>query len=64
MSCYEFSVITPFHNVDLKVFEKTVQYMKDQTIGFDKIEWVVVLHNCDQEHLDGAKKCWADMTMS
>lgn len=56
MSNYEFSVITPFHNVDLSVFEKTVSYMKKQTIGFDKIEWIVVLHNCKPEYVEGAKK--------
>ena len=44
---YEISVITPFHNVDLRYFDKCVRSMLAQTIGFERIEWIIVMHNCE-----------------
>ena len=35
---YKVSVITPFHNVDMGMFEKCVESMRCQTIGFENIE--------------------------
>ena len=53
---YIISVITPFHNVDFKMFNCCIHSMLKQTIGFDNIEWIIALHNCDQEHIDYVKK--------
>ncbi|GEM_PF-4992437 len=39
---YKVSVVTPFHNVELGVFEKAYQSMKSQTIGFENIQWIVI----------------------
>ncbi len=47
---YEVSVITPFHNVDMNMFRRCCESMLAQTIGFEKIEWIVVLHNCEPEY--------------
>ena len=46
---YEISVITPVHKVRMDMFVRSFESMKDQTFGFENIEWVVVLHNCTEE---------------
>lgn len=43
---YKISIITPFHNVDMKLFEDCAASMRRQTIGFENIEWIIVVHNC------------------
>lgn len=48
---YKVSVVTPFHNVDMGMFEKCAQSMRDQTIGFENIEWIIVVHNCQPHYL-------------
>ena len=48
---YKVSVITPFHNVDMAMFQKCVDGMRCQTIGFDNIEWIIVVHNCKPLYL-------------
>lgn len=52
----EISVITPFHNVDMDIFEDCFQSMINQTLGIDNIEWIIVLHNCEQKYIDAVKK--------
>ena len=52
----EITVITPFHNVDMNIFESCFHSMVSQTIGIDNIEWIIVLHNCDQEYVDAVKE--------
>lgn len=56
MSKYSFSVITPFHNVDMAMFENAARHMEQQTVGFENIEWVIVCHNCDEEHLKAVRE--------
>lgn len=56
MSKYSFSVITPFHNVDMEMFENAARHMEQQTVGFENIEWVIVCHNCDEEHLKAVRE--------
>ncbi|MBP5595457.1 MAG: GH3 auxin-responsive promoter family protein [Pseudobutyrivibrio sp.] len=56
MGKYIISVITPFHNVDFTMFNCCIHSMLKQTIGFENIEWIIALHNCDKEHVDYAKK--------
>ncbi len=43
---YMVSVITPLHNVDMTLFKNCRQSMLLQTIGFENIQWIIVLHNC------------------
>ena len=50
---YELTVVTPFHNVDLEVFKHGIESMKQQTYGFENIEWIVVAHNCAPEYKEG-----------
>ena len=47
---YKVSVITPFHNVDMRMFSKCVESMRCQTIGYENIEWIIVLHNCEPQY--------------
>ena len=44
---YLVSVVTPFHNVDMRLFRKGYESLKNQTIGFSNIQWIVVLHNTE-----------------
>ena len=53
---YEISVITPFHNVDMKYFREAVQSMLAQTIGFEKIQWLVIVHNCEPQFMPELEK--------
>lgn len=48
---YKVSVITPFHNVDMDMFQKAADSMRCQTIGFDNVEWIIVLHNCESQYI-------------
>ena len=48
---YKVSVITPFHNVDMGMFQKCADSMRCQTIGFENIEWIIVVHNCKPLYL-------------
>ena len=48
---YKVSVVTPFHNVDMGMFEKCAESMRCQTIGFENIEWIIVVHNCKPNYL-------------
>ena len=53
---YEISVVTPFHNVDLKFFRAAVDSMLAQTIGFEKIQWIIVVHNCEPQYMPALKE--------
>ena len=55
MTDYKISVITPFHNTDLGMFRVCADSMLRQTIGFEQIEWIVVLHNCEQTYIDAVR---------
>lgn len=47
---YAISIITPFHNIKMEVFDKTIESMKKQTFGFENIEWVIVVHNSEDSY--------------
>lgn len=53
---YLISVVTPFHNVSMTLFKKCFESLKQQTLGFENIEWVVVVHNSEKEYLDGVNE--------
>ena len=48
---YKVSVVTPFHNVDMGMFEKCAESMRAQPIGFENIEWIIVVHNCEPKYM-------------
>lgn len=48
---YKVSIVTPFHNVDMSMFKNCAASMRAQTIGFDNIQWIIVVHNCKPEYL-------------
>ena len=50
MSDYEFSVVTPCHNVNIVLLKKAFETLKNQKFPFDKIEWVLVIHNCIEKN--------------
>ena len=47
---YKVSIVTPFHNVDMDMFQKCADGMRCQTIGFENIEWIIVVHNCQPHY--------------
>ena len=47
---YAISVVTPFHNVDMRYFREAVRSMREQTIGYGNVQWVIVLHNCEPKY--------------
>ena len=53
MMKYEISIVTPFYNVARDVFSKCCESMFRQTIGFERIEWIVVVHNSEEKYLQG-----------
>lgn len=55
MGKYRISVVTPYHNVDNRMFDGCVESMRSQSIGFENVEWVIVLHNCGAEYIDYAR---------
>lgn len=54
MKSYAISVVTPFHNVASRIFERCRDSMLAQTIGFENVEWIVVIHNSEPSFRDGA----------
>ena len=55
MKKYELSVIIPVHNTDPDMFTNCITSLKNQEIGFENIELVVVLHNCNAETVTGVR---------
>ena len=53
---YKVSVITPFHEVDLKVFERSFKSVAAQSIGFENIEYIIIVHNSADEYLVGVRQ--------
>ncbi len=53
---YLVSVVTPFHNVEMDVFRKACESMFAQTIGFENVQWIVVVHNSEERLLDGVRE--------
>lgn len=47
---FRVSVVTPFHNVDMNMFDSCRKSMVNQTIGFENIQWIIVLHNCEEHY--------------
>ncbi len=47
---YLVSVVTPFHNVDIAMFRYAYESLKKQTLGFENIQWIVVLHNTEDKY--------------
>ena len=47
---YSISIITPFHNIKMDVFDQTIASLKQQTFGFENIEWVIVVHNSEDSY--------------
>lgn len=53
---YILSVVTPFHNTNLAYFEKCLDSLKKQTLGFENIEWVITLHNSETGYVEAVRK--------
>lgn len=52
----EITVVTPFHNVEMNIFENCYQSILSQTIGLENVEWIIVLHNCEKKFVEAVKE--------
>ena len=59
MDKYPATIITPFHNTDLKLFRGACESVLNQTIGIDSIEWIIVVHNSEPGYLEGVREITA-----
>ena len=57
---YQVSVVTPFHNIDMPMFEKCAESMRAQTIGFENVQWIIVVHNCQPDYLPQLQEMFRD----
>lgn len=48
---YMISVITPCYEASLELLSKAFDSLKAQTLGFARLEWIVVVHNSSSENL-------------
>lgn len=55
-SNYLVSIVTPFHNTKMEFFQRGYESLKRQTVGFENIEWVVVVHNSEAYYADAVKE--------
>ncbi len=53
---YLVSVITPCRETKLPLLEKALASLKDQSLGFEKIEWIIVVHNSSSQNLKQVEK--------
>ncbi len=53
---YKATIITPFHNVDLSMFANCRKSVLEQSIGFENIQWIIVLHNCEEMFIEQVPK--------
>ena len=60
MSEYKISIVTPFHNVEMEVFKEAYESMTSQTIGFENVEWIIVVHNSEPQYLPALKQLVGD----
>ena len=49
---YPVTVITPVRDTPIPVFKRAFASLKSQSFGFDRIQWVVVLHRCSCPYRD------------
>ena len=50
MKKYAVSVIIPLHKTALHMFKRTIQSVREQTLGFENIELIVIVHNSPEEY--------------
>ena len=60
MNKYLATIITPFHNTDLRLFKSAFESVRSQTIGIDSIEWIIVVHNSEPGYLESVKEMTKD----
>ena len=56
MNNYPATIITPFHNTDLRMFRSAFESVRSQTIGIDSIEWIIVVHNSEPGYLESVRE--------
>lgn len=53
---YLISVITPFRNTEKELFKRGFESLKNQSIGFENLEWIIVIHNSEKKYQTFVKK--------
>ena len=49
VDAYDVSVLTPVRDVPVELLERACRSLRRQTYGFERLQWVVVMHNCGKE---------------
>lgn len=47
---YKITIVTPYHNVERKLFQNCCKSVQEQSYGFQKIQWIVVIHNSEAKY--------------
>ncbi len=50
------TIVTPVYKTGLDLLEKAFCCLKDQTLGFDKIRWIVIIHNSGTDYYNAVCK--------
>ncbi len=50
------TIVTPVYKTGLDLLEKAFCCLKDQTMGFDKIRWIVIIHNSGTDYYNAVCK--------
>ena len=45
------TIVTPCREVDLPLVSKLLRSLERQTFGFERVEWILVVHNSGSEYL-------------
>lgn len=49
-------VLTPVHNTDLMLLKRALDSLRAQSFGFGEMEWIVLLHNCEEAYRESARQ--------
>ena len=50
------SVITPVYQTPPVLFEEAFRSLLSQTCGFESVEWLVVIHNMDDDYAESLQR--------
>ena len=53
------SVVTPVYKTELSLLEKAYRSLKDQTLGFERLRWIVVVHNSGDAYAASVKEMFS-----
>ena len=55
------SVVTPVYKTELSMLKRAYKSLTEQTLGYDKIHWIVVIHNSGAEYAASVREMFSDV---